>query len=206
LIEVSFLKMQMIQSIEESQDVKVAADISTSFPQNSFDPIRSGVVPVVFMPFLVYPTLQSCSINIHFRFPIQTILLAQAYEKYYPLHRKAVLRRRLTASASQEREHTLPIMRYVLTIWISGMRSTPIRIEAYRILSLFRHFHASAVSHFSFLDCFALSISMMRMSLPLDVFQIDTIQFEETKTSQSEIDGSFKLSLCASVKVSLMVM
>jgi hypothetical protein len=37
-------------------------------------------------------------------------------------------------------------------------------------------------------------------------FQTGAMQFEEVKASQSDGGGPFKLSLCASVKVSLMVM
>jgi hypothetical protein len=40
----------------------------------------------------------------------------------------------------------------------------------------------------------------------IHAFPIDAIQFEEVKPSQSDGGGSFKLSLYASVKVSLMMM
>jgi hypothetical protein len=56
------------------------------------------------------------------------------------------------------------------------------------------------VSYFSFWDHLAPSVSMMKMAVPLDAFPTSAIQFEEAKASQSDGDGSFELSLCASVK------
>jgi hypothetical protein len=44
------------------------------------------------------------------------------------------------------------------------------------------------------------------MASPSDPFPTDASQFEEIKASQLDGDGPFKLSLCANVKVSLMVM
>jgi hypothetical protein len=45
----------------------------------------------------------------------------------------------------------------------------------------------------------------MRTAL-FGAFPIDAIQFEEAKASQSDGGGSFKLGLCGSVKVSLLLM
>jgi hypothetical protein len=47
---------------------------------------------------------------------------------------------------------------------------------------------------------------MMKTVSPSNAFLTDTVQFEEAKASQLDGGGSFRLSLCASVKVSLVVM
>jgi hypothetical protein len=47
---------------------------------------------------------------------------------------------------------------------------------------------------------------MMKTAAPSDGFPTNAVQFEDAKASQSDGGDSFKLSLCASVKVSLMVM
>jgi hypothetical protein len=47
---------------------------------------------------------------------------------------------------------------------------------------------------------------MMSTPAPSDAFLTDAIQFEEAKASHLNGGESFKLSLCASVTVSLMVM
>jgi hypothetical protein len=108
-------------------------------------------------------------------------------------------------NASREHERTLWPMQYVLTTWISRMPSKPIRIETCPVLPLFAYFHASNISHFSFLDHFARFVGMMKRPAPSDAFQADAIQFEEAKARQSDGDGSFTLSLDVSVKISLMV-
>jgi hypothetical protein len=95
-------------------------------------------------------------------------------------------------------EHILRAMRHVMTTWISRMRPKSIRSATCRILPLFAHFHASTVSHFSFLDCLARLVGMMRTPAPFGAFQADAIRFQEAKASQA--DGSFKLSLDVSVK------
>jgi hypothetical protein len=47
---------------------------------------------------------------------------------------------------------------------------------------------------------------MMSTAAPSDTFQTDAIQFEETKTSQSDGGSFFKLSLYMNVKIPLIVM
>jgi hypothetical protein len=47
---------------------------------------------------------------------------------------------------------------------------------------------------------------IMKTALPSDIFLTDAIQFDEVKTTQSDCDCSFKLSLYATVKMSLLVM
>jgi hypothetical protein len=64
-------------------------------------------------------------------------------------------------------------------------------------------FSSQPVCHFSFLDRLALSVSMMRTAV-IRYFTANAIQFEEVKASQSNGD-SFRLNLCANVKVSMMV-
>jgi hypothetical protein len=86
------------------------------------------------------------------------------------------------------------------------MRSKSIHIETHRLLPQFPHFHASTVSHFSFLERIAQLLHMMNTAAPFDAFQTDAIQFEDAKASQSDGGGFFKLSLYLNVKVSLMVM
>jgi hypothetical protein len=49
------------------------------------------------------------------------------------------------------------------------------------------------------------SISIMRTASPSNAFPTDVIQFEEIKKTQSDGGGSFKLSLCANAKVSLIM-
>jgi hypothetical protein len=71
---------------------------------------------------------------------------------------------------------------------------------------LFTHFFVSTVSHFSFLDLLAPLAGMMRLAPPPNAFLTHAIQFEDAKGNQSNGGDSFKLSLCASVTVSLMVM
>jgi hypothetical protein len=46
----------------------------------------------------------------------------------------------------------------------------------------------------------------MKTASPSHAFSTDAISFEKVKASQSDRSGSFKLSLCASVKVCLMMM
>jgi hypothetical protein len=96
-------------------------------------------------------------------------------------------------------------MAYALTIWISGIRRKPIRIETCYIVPLFAHFHPNTVSYSSFLDRLAPLAGMRRTASPSDAFSTDVVQFGEAKTSQSDRGGSFTLSLYASVKVFLMV-
>jgi hypothetical protein len=86
------------------------------------------------------------------------------------------------------------------------MRPRPILSERCRLLPLFAHFHANIVFHFNFLNRLAPSVSMMRTLAPSNAFQADAIRFEEAKATQSDGGGSFTLSLCVSVNVSLMVM
>jgi hypothetical protein len=47
---------------------------------------------------------------------------------------------------------------------------------------------------------------MTRTASPFNAFSTDAISFEEAKVSQLDGDSFFRLSLCAIVKVCLMVM
>jgi hypothetical protein len=111
-----------------------------------------------------------------------------------------------TTNASRKHKTTFWTIRCILTTYISGMQPRPIWIETCRILPLFTHFHASTVSHFSFLGRLALSVSIMRTASASDAFSPDAIQFEEDKASSLNGGSCFKLSLCTSVKMSLMMM
>jgi hypothetical protein len=73
--------------------------------------------------------------------------------------RSSLFRSPSTANVSREHEMTLGTIRHVLTSWISGIRTRPIRIQTYHILLLFAHFHVSIISHFSFLVGLAPSVS-----------------------------------------------
>jgi hypothetical protein len=75
-------------------------------------------------------------------------------------------RRPRTANASQEHQRTLRTIQHIVIICISGMRPGPIRIEMCRILPLLTHLHASPVSHFSFVDHLASSVSVAIQCLP----------------------------------------
>jgi hypothetical protein len=50
--------------------------------------------------------------------------------------------------------------------------------------------------HFSSLNRFALSVSTMKSASRCNALLTDAIPFHEVKASQSDGDGSFKLSLC----------
>jgi hypothetical protein len=63
----------------------------------------------------------------------------------------------------------------------------------------------STIFHFGFLDHLTPLVHMMRTASPSNAFSTDPISFEEAKASQSNGDGFFMLSLCANVKVFLMV-
>jgi hypothetical protein len=62
-------------------------------------------------------------------------------------------------------------------------------------MSLFQ-FHASTISHFSFLDRPAPSVSMMKTGLPSNAFRQTKILFEEARRKQSDGGRFFKLNLC----------
>jgi hypothetical protein len=62
------------------------------------------------------------------------------------------------------------------------------------------------VSYFSFLDRLARFVGMMRTVAPSNAFSADVIRYQKAKASRSDGGTSFSLSLCMSVKVSLMVM
>jgi hypothetical protein len=99
-------------------------------------------------------------------------------------------------SLFREYERTLHIGQRILKTWISGMRPRPIRIATCRIPPLFPHFHASILSHFGLLP-----------SSPISWHDDVAIQFLPGKRNPVWRGGRpFKLSLRASVKVSLMVM
>jgi hypothetical protein len=51
-------------------------------------------------------------------------------------------------------------------------------------LLLLTHFHASPLSHFSFVDRLAPSVSVMRTAPQSNGFQTNPIQFEQVKVSQ----------------------
>jgi hypothetical protein len=73
--------------------------------------------------------------------------------------------------------------------------------------------HSAFVYSLSFQHCLSLqllrpprAISQHGESRAIRSFPTDAIQFKGVKATQSELGGSFKLSLCANVEMSLRVM
>jgi hypothetical protein len=151
----------------------------------------------VLLPFIQYLSPGS-SMSIA-TFVFRRLLPNDFRKSMTPWDRQAVFCRPNIANASGQHECTVRMIWHVRTTWISRIRSKRIWIETYRLLLLLPLFDIDINSHFSFWDCLAPFVHMMRTPGQSDASRQMQIDFKKRRRA-TRMAASFSNYVCMWVR------